>query len=126
VAVAARGRRGAVGRAIAGGGGPRSQVGEVQRVRIIAGAVEAVAESGYAGLTVAAVIGRAKISRRTFYELFEDREDCFLAAFDEALARARAPILEAYGGGGTWRERIGAGLLALLAFCDEQPRSRGC
>jgi AcrR family transcriptional regulator len=76
----------------------RDEVGELQRARIVAGAIEAVAQSGYGGLTVAEVIARARISRRTFYELFEDREDCFMAAFEEALARAQAPVVEAYRG----------------------------
>jgi AcrR family transcriptional regulator len=133
VALAASRRRSAVGARIALSGGnaargpisasevPHTEVDQIQRARIIAGAVEAVAEGGYAGLTVATVIARAKISRRTFYELFEDRDSCFLAAFEEGLTRARGPVEEAYRKGGGWRERIGAGLLALLAFCDEQP-----
>ena len=104
-----------------GGVGPGG-VAEIQRARIIAAAIEAVAEQGYAGLTVAEVVLRARISRRTFYELYDDREDCFIAAFEEALARVRGPVVEAYEAGGeTWRGRIEAGLLALLAFCDEQP-----
>jgi AcrR family transcriptional regulator len=100
----------------------RDEVGEVQRARIVAGAIEAMAEGSYGGLTVTRVIARAKISRRTFYELFEDREDCFMAAFEEALARVQAPVVGAYGKGGrSWRDRIGAALDALLWFFDEQP-----
>jgi AcrR family transcriptional regulator len=100
----------------------RDEVGEIQRARIVAGAVEAMAEGSYGGLTVTKVIARAKISRRTFYELFEDREDCFMAAFEEALAQVQAPVVEAYGSGGrSWRERVAAGLGALLDFFDEQP-----
>jgi AcrR family transcriptional regulator len=104
----------------------RDEVGEmqreVQRARIVAGAIEAVAEGGFAPLTVAEVIARAQISRRTFYELFEDRDDCFLAAVEEALARAQAPVIAAYEGAGRpWRERVAAGLGALLEFFDEQP-----
>jgi AcrR family transcriptional regulator len=52
-------------------------------------------------MSVARVTGRAGVSRRTFYDLFEDREDCFLAAFEEALARASVLAT----GGGT----VGAG-----------------
>jgi AcrR family transcriptional regulator len=100
----------------------REAVGEVQRTRIVAGAIEAVAEGGFGSLTVAEVITRARISRRTFYELFEDRDDCFLAAVEEALARAQAPVIAAYEGAGrAWRERVAAGLGALLGFFDEQP-----
>lgn len=94
---------------------------EIQRARIVAGATEVVAELGYGGLTVAEVIVRAKISRRTFYEIFEDREECFLAAFDAALACVAEPVVTAYRGEGAWRERISAALAALLALFDAQP-----
>jgi AcrR family transcriptional regulator len=96
-------------------------IGDLRRGRIVAGAIEVVAELGYAGLTVSEVVDRIKISRRTFYELFADRDACFLAAFDAALARAAEPVLAAYAPPGRWRERVGAALVALLRFCDEQP-----
>jgi AcrR family transcriptional regulator len=102
-------------------GAPGNEVGELQRARILAGAIEAVAEHGYGGLTVSQVIARARISRRTFYELFADREECFLAAFEEALVQAQGPVLDAYARGRSWCERIGEGLDALLAFLEEQP-----
>jgi AcrR family transcriptional regulator/DNA-binding MarR family transcriptional regulator len=66
-------------------------------------------------------VARSGVSRRTFYELFEDREDCFLAAFDVAVERAAQRVLPAYGAGGTWRERIRAGLGALLGFVEDEP-----
>jgi AcrR family transcriptional regulator/predicted transcriptional regulator len=74
-------------------------------------------------MSVARVASRAGVSRRTFYELFADREDCFLALFDDALARATAIARDAViaGGGESWRERIRAGLAALLRFADDEP-----
>jgi AcrR family transcriptional regulator len=113
--------RGSPARGSSAGEGPRAQLAEVQRARIVAGATEAVAELGYGGLTVAEVISRARISRRTFYELFEDREECFLAAFDAALACVAEPVLAAHRGDGAWRERVGAALAAALALFDAQP-----
>ncbi len=86
--------------------------------------VEVVGERGVARVSVADVVARAGISRRTFYELFEDREDCFLAAFEQAVARASEAVLGAYGAygvGGVWRGRVRAGLTALLGFFDEEP-----
>jgi len=83
--------------------------------------VEAVEEVGYARLTVAQVIGRAKVSRKTFYDVFLDREDCFLAAFNEAVARMDAIATEAYEGEDSWREGMRAGLVALLAFLNAEP-----
>jgi AcrR family transcriptional regulator len=43
----------------------------------------AVADKGYARMTVADIVARAEVSRRTFYEQFENKEDCFLAAYEE-------------------------------------------
>ena len=65
--------------------------------------------------------GALGVSRRTFYELFEDREDCFLAAFDLAMQGAARRVLPAYGAPGTWRERVRAGLGALLEYLDDEP-----
>ncbi len=62
------------------GGLSRGRVTEIQRSRMLAAAIEAVEEVGYARMTVAQVISRAKVSRKTFYDVFIDREDCFLAA----------------------------------------------
>ncbi len=53
-----------------------------------------VAERGAANVSVAHVVERAGVSRRTFYELFADREECFLAAFDDAVSRASRYVLE--------------------------------
>jgi AcrR family transcriptional regulator/DNA-binding MarR family transcriptional regulator len=83
--------------------------------------VEAVEEVGYARLTVAQVIGRAKVSRKTFYDVFVDREDCFLAAFNEATSRMEAIAVEAYEEESSWREGMRAGLLALLGFLNAEP-----
>jgi AcrR family transcriptional regulator/DNA-binding MarR family transcriptional regulator len=83
--------------------------------------VEVAGERGAPRASVAHIVERAGISRRTFYEHFEDREDCFLAAFGYALARAGEAVLPAYQSAGAWRERVRAGLAALLGFFDEQP-----
>jgi AcrR family transcriptional regulator len=80
--------------------------------------VEVVAERGAGNVTVAHVVARSGVSRRTFYEIFEDREDCFLAAFDGAVERIAAVVVPAYEQEGTWREKIRAGLSALLELLD--------
>src|SRR5436309_14664176 len=77
---------------------PRGRVTEIQRSRMLAAALEAVEEVGYARMTVAQVIGRAKVSRKTFYDVFADREDCFLAAIEGAAAHVGTLIREAYEG----------------------------
>jgi AcrR family transcriptional regulator len=100
---------------------PRRQVTEIQRARILAAAVEVVEEVGYAGMTVAQVIGRAKVSRKTFYDLFADRQNCFMAVFEEAIARIRAIVSEACADEEKWRECVHSGLARLLAFLEEEP-----
>lgn len=89
---------------------------------MIAAMVEVTVERRLADTTVAHVVARSGVSRRTFYEVFEDREDCFLAALDDAIALAAERVVPAYEAGGPhWRERIRAGLAAMLAFLDDEP-----
>ena len=100
---------------------PRGHVTEIQRARMLSAAVEAIEENGYPRLTVAQVISRAKVSRKTFYDLFVDREDCFLAVFERTLEQIRARVVEAFEQESSWREGVRAGLAALLVFIDEEP-----
>jgi AcrR family transcriptional regulator len=100
----------------------RGQVVELQRARILRAMVEECCERGVAGVSVAHVVSRSGVSRRTFYEIFTDREDCFLAAFERALSLARERVLAACEGQCSWRERIGMGLIALLGLLEEEPR----
>jgi AcrR family transcriptional regulator len=100
---------------------PRGYVTEIQRARMLSAAVEAIEENGYARLTVAQVINRAKVSRKTFYDLFVDREDCFLAVFERTLGQVSATVVDAYETESSWREGVRAGLMALLTFIDEEP-----
>jgi AcrR family transcriptional regulator len=64
---------------------PREVVAESQRSRMLAAMAGAVAEKGYARTAVADVIERAGVSRKTFYEQFANKEECFLAAYDEGV-----------------------------------------
>ncbi len=99
----------------------RERVLEIQRVRILAAMVEVSAERGAANVTVAHVVERAGVSRRTFYELFGGREECFLAAFDDAIARASRYVLDAYDPTAKWAQRVRTGLVGLLSFLDAEP-----
>jgi AcrR family transcriptional regulator len=99
----------------------RDQVDEIQRGRVLAAACEVATERGAGATTVAHIVARAGVSRRTFYELFADREDCFLAAFDQAVERVAARMAPAFAGPGRWHERTRAALVAGLGFFDEEP-----
>jgi AcrR family transcriptional regulator len=96
----------------------RERVVEIQRARLLAAMTEVVRERGTGNVAVAHVVERAGVSRRTFYEIFEDREDCLLAAFEEGIARASRYVLDAYDPDGRWAERIRTALTALLDFLE--------
>lgn len=100
---------------------PREYVVNSQRSRLLAAAVLIAGEDGYAGMTVSAVISRAGVSRKTFYEFFADREDCFLAAFDGLVAVALRGAREAYDSGDGWTERLRATLAAALETLASHP-----
>ncbi|HXC23438.1 MAG TPA: TetR family transcriptional regulator [Solirubrobacteraceae bacterium] len=125
------GSRGAAGSRAASGVGlmpVREQLAhghmqQIQRARLLAATVHVTYELGVANVTVANVVEQAGVSRRTFYELFDDCEQCVLEAIEESLERAGGRVLSAYKAvRGSWSERIRAALLALLGFFDEQPR----
>jgi AcrR family transcriptional regulator/DNA-binding MarR family transcriptional regulator len=101
--------------------GGRSGVAEIQRVRMLAALAEVARERGISGVTVAHVVARSGVSRRTFYELFEDREDCFHAAFELAVGRAAERVVPAYRSASGWREQMRAGVGALLEFLEDEP-----
>jgi AcrR family transcriptional regulator len=94
---------------------------EIQRARILAAMTEVACERGPANVTVAHVVEHAGVSRRTFYELFDGREECLLSALEEAIACASRYVLDAYDPDAKWVERIRAALAALLSFLDAEP-----
>jgi AcrR family transcriptional regulator len=63
----------------------REQVVRSQRNRMLRAMADAMVEKGYVGTTVADIIGRAGVSRETFYQQFASKEACYLAAFDAAV-----------------------------------------
>jgi AcrR family transcriptional regulator len=94
---------------------------EIQRTRLLSAAIKTVEELGYTDATVAHITSRARVSRRTFYELFANREECLAAMFDEILASIQAEIDAAGVAGLAWRERLRRGLWAILSFLDREP-----
>jgi AcrR family transcriptional regulator len=80
---------------------PREVVAESQRERLLVGMADAVAAKGYANVAVADVIERAGVSRRSFYEHFANKEECFLAAYDAGVDALLAAIEEAEDAAGS-------------------------
>lgn len=122
------------GGALAGGeqlppgrhGLPREAVAENQRERLLNGVVEAVAEHGYNATTIAGITRAARISRRTFYEHFEGKQDCFLAAYEMIEAHVLESMLAAPGAGEEWPERVRARLVALLEVLSRDEAVTRC
>jgi AcrR family transcriptional regulator len=86
------------------------------RERLIAAMAASVAEKGYRDTTVAEVVRIARTSRRTFYEQFEDRADCFLALFDATNDQVITAIAEAVDPSASWEIQVDQ---ALGAYLDE-------
>lgn len=97
------------------------RVTEIQRVRLTGAMGEVCVERGVLNVTVAHIVERAGVSRRTFYEIFGDRDDCFQAAFGEAIGRAEQYLARAYEPSANWAERIRDGLESLLHFLEDEP-----
>ena len=93
----------------------------MQRSRLLSAAVVTIAELGYEHASVAQITARARVSRRTFYDLFANREDCLLAILDDAVAQITGELTGAHTDGLSWRERIRSGLWHILCFLDRDP-----
>lgn len=89
-------------------------------MRLVLAAAQAVGELG-GGAAVVDIVSRAGVSRKTFYEIFADRDQCLLAAFDQALAAAAHEALPAWSMQASWVERIRGALAGILAFLDSEP-----
>ncbi len=78
-------------------------------------------ELGYSDTSVADITTRARVSRRTFYEQFADREACLAVALEDALGVIRGELAAVDLDGLVWRERVRQGLWTILSFFDREP-----
>jgi AcrR family transcriptional regulator len=100
---------------------PREFVTHNQRERLIAGIAEAVAEYGYSGTTIAHITRAAAVSRRTFYEHFSSKDECFVAAYGAVMKELRERVTEAFEENEEWPQAIRAGISAMLQFLAAEP-----
>ena len=102
---------------------PRETVTESQRGRILQAMVQAVAQRGFQETRVADVVEGAGVARKTFYDFFNDKEDCFLAAYDRVSARQFETASSAFreSDEAPWAERIRAAMAALLDLLASSP-----
>jgi AcrR family transcriptional regulator len=99
----------------------REQVAESQRERLLAGLAFAVAEHGYRATTITEIVKAASVSSRDFYESFDSKEACFLAAFDAVIAHLRELIAAAAEPVPDWPGRVVVALRTALDFFAAEP-----
>jgi AcrR family transcriptional regulator len=92
-----------------------------QRAKLLDAMVRVVAEKGYEAATVADAVRMARVSRKTFYELFESKEACLAAAYRLGLEVLAARVSEAITDAKDWREELRLGLRAYLETFDAEP-----
>jgi AcrR family transcriptional regulator len=92
-----------------------------QRARLLEAMVQAVAEKGYDAATVADAVRLAKVSRGTFYELFDSKEACLLAAYRLGYEVLEQRIDAAIRPAGDWREELRLGIRAYLETLEHDP-----
>ena len=101
---------------------PREIVRQSQNERMLGAMADAIAEKGYGRVSVADVIERAGVSRKTFYEHFANKEECFLAAYDAGADMLLGAIAEAVADElHDWQAAMGAGIAAYLTTLAANP-----
>ena len=97
-------------------------VGEVQRARLFEATCAALADQGgYGRTTVAKIVESAGISTRTFYQLFEGKDECLLAAHRAYAGELGTALADAWAASGSWAERVRAAIGAALAYGEAAP-----
>jgi AcrR family transcriptional regulator len=99
----------------------REDVRDSQRRRLIRAMLDSVAERGYPATTVADVVSAARCSRNAFYELFEDKEACYIAASDEAGAEMLDALVSAAQQEDSWLDALRSGMRSYLRSWADDP-----
>lgn len=100
---------------------PRELVERSQRERLLAAVVRVTVAKGYETTTVADILGEAGVGRESFYELFDDKLDCMLAAHKLLIDDLEERVREAYTAEGPWPQRMRAALSATLDWFAADP-----
>jgi AcrR family transcriptional regulator len=99
----------------------REQVTESQRERLLAALAHTVADRGYKATTITEIVKGASVSSKAFYENFESKEVCFLAALEAVVAHLHEVVGAAVAPYDEWPQRVVAALRALLEFFEAEP-----
>jgi AcrR family transcriptional regulator len=100
---------------------PREFVVHNQRERLVAGLAEAIAENGYSGTTIAHITKHAAVSRRTFYEHFSSKDECFVAAYDTVMNELQERVTKGFEEAEDWPHAVRDGIAAMLEFLAAEP-----
>jgi AcrR family transcriptional regulator len=95
---------------------------ESRRELILAAMIRVVGSKGYKETSVADVIEEADTSRTTFYKYFDDKHDCFLAAYDMLVEQVFAEVVANCNGDQTWLQRVEAGLDTIIKLFAFDPK----
>lgn len=98
-----------------------SLVAASQRTRLLEAAGRAVADKGYAAATIDDIVRGAGVSKKTFYEHFADKLDCFLAAYEAASDELFEHVRAAQDAEADWVDRTRAGIHAYLRWVAAEP-----
>ena len=83
--------------------------------------VEAVNERGFVATTISDLVTRAGISRRSFYEHFQNKEECLLATYDTIVEHLRRRVIVAAASAESWPEQLEAFLRELFEAAGDRP-----
>jgi len=99
----------------------RSQVIRNQRMRLVGAMLRVLPRHGYSDATITRVVKEAGVSRKAFYEQFENKEECFLETYELAGSWFCERVERAAGGEGEWPVRVRAGLTEALGLLMANP-----
>src|SRR4051812_10411273 len=102
-------------------GMPAAEVERHQVARLEGAMVEATARHGFAGTTIAELVGLAGVSKTTFYQHFDSKQECFLATFDAIIDEVTKRVSETYREPGDFRERLTRALSAFMEIAADEP-----
>jgi AcrR family transcriptional regulator len=100
---------------------PRAVEGLPEQERILWSMVRAAAEKGFDSVRVTEVVDRAGVSPSEFYELFDSKQECQIAAYQRVIDALVAYVARAFEGDGPWPLKIKRALRALLEACSAEP-----
>jgi AcrR family transcriptional regulator len=100
---------------------PREQVAADQRERLYEATIRSVDERGFVATTISDLVANAGVSRRSFYEHFQNKEECLIATYDALVERLTARIVEAYDPEEEWTGQIESIVRALFEASSDRP-----